>query len=88
MVDDDHDRDEDGDESYSDMGFTPRERDEVEVPRNFESWPRENQEQYLELTLRRADLLGLLRSRIGSERSSDRLNKWELAAIALELDAV
>jgi len=59
-----------------------RDRD---LPHDFSRWDRDSRVEYLRLGRTRADLLGLIRGYIGSDRGGDRLDKRELAAIADDL---
>lgn len=63
------------------------ERDLPQTPAGWSSWPREERVRYLAIMLTRAELLAHIRGVIGSERSSERLDKRELAEIAETLGA-
>lgn len=57
-------------------------------PPGWEDWDRPARLNYLTLGHTRADLLAHIRGFIGSDRGSDRLSKQELAAIAIDLEAI
>ena len=59
-----------------------------ELPSNFTEWDRPSQLTYLELGNTRMDLLAHLRSYLGSDRGSPRLNKEEIAMICLDLEVL
>jgi len=76
------------DDEYRNHEFTSRPRDELPVPVGFRDWPRRNQIEYLRLSVSRPDLLAVIRGYIGSDRSGDRVDKQELAQLALELNLI
>jgi|GEM_PF-5737937 len=62
--------------------------DDALRPPGWENWDREAKLNYLTLGHTRADILAHIRGFIGSSRGSDRLDKNELAMIALDLEAM
>lgn len=57
-----------------------------EFPSRWNQWPREAKVDYLHLQQSREELLGHLRGYLGSDRTSDRLSKIELAMITVDLE--
>lgn len=58
---------------------------ESQLPTNWRRWDREAQIEYLTLGRTRLDILDDLRDEIDSDRESPRLNKSEVAMVALNL---
>lgn len=59
-----------------------------ETPTRWHDWNRPDQVNYLSLTYTRSELMAMVREEIGSDRDSDRFNKWELAHICLLSEVV
>lgn len=57
-----------------------------ELPSKWDQWPRDAKVDYLSLQQTRAELLAHLRGFLGSNRTSDRLSKRELAQISVDLE--
>ena len=57
-------------------------------PPGWTEWDRDAKLNYLTLGQTRADLLAHIRGFIGSDRGSDRLDKRELAMVAIDLEAI
>jgi len=54
-----------------------------ETPTRWRDWSRSDKVNHIRLSQTRADLMGMLREEIGSDRETDRFDKSELAQICL-----